>query len=90
MGYEPNRPAASKTKAALSSSGCGNNTAIAGLVAGIDYAVLANGSKSLWNQADQYHGVRASWSQSAGQGIKLRVIETGSSDAQETLGTAFN
>ena len=91
MGYEPNRPAANRGAASsLSSSGCGNNTATAGLAVGADYAVLANGSKSSWNQADQYHGVRAGWSQSTGQGIKILVIDTGSSDAQENLGTAFN
>ena len=94
MGYEPNRGVADKTanKAAssLSSSGCGNNTATAGLVGGTDYAVLANGSKSSWNQADQYHGVRTGWNQSTGQGIKILIIDTGCSDAQENLGTDFN
>ena len=90
IGYEPNRPAASKTQGSLSSSGCGNNTATAGLAAGTDYAVLANGSKSSWNQADPYHGVRAGWNQSTGQGIKILIIDTGCSDAQDNLGTAFN
>ncbi|MCB2410088.1 S8 family peptidase [Hymenobacter lucidus] len=93
IGYEPNRPAATtanKGTAALSSSGCGSNTATAGLVAGSDYTVLSNGSKSSWNQADQYHGIRASWSQSTGQGIKIVIIDSGSSDAQENLGAAFN
>ncbi|UOQ51502.1 S8 family peptidase [Hymenobacter cellulosivorans] len=92
MGYEPNRPAttANKGAAALSSSGCGNNTATAGLVAGSDYTTLSNGSKSSWNQADQYHGIRASWSQSTGQGVKIVIIDSGSSDAQENLGSAFN
>ncbi|GAA4042264.1 hypothetical protein GCM10022409_30320 [Hymenobacter glaciei] len=48
MGYEPNHTAAvaNRTASSLSSSGCGNNTATAGLVAGTDYAVLSNGSKS--------------------------------------------
>ncbi|MCB2376869.1 S8/S53 family peptidase [Hymenobacter sp. BT635] len=93
MGYEPNRPAAptaNKGAAVLSSSGCGSNTATAGLVAGSDYTVLSNGSKSSWNQADQYHGIRASWSQSTGQGTKIVIIDSGSSDAQENLGAAFN
>ena len=90
MGYEPNRPAANKAKSSLSNSGCGNNTATADLAAGIDYAVLSNGSKSSWNQADQYHGVRAGWNQSTGQGIKILIIDSGCSDAQENLGTAFN
>ncbi|SHJ49569.1 Serine protease, subtilisin family [Hymenobacter daecheongensis DSM 21074] len=90
MGYEPYHAVANKGAAALSSSGCGNNTATAGLVAGDDYTILNNGSKSSWNQADQYHGIRAGWSQSTGQGMKLVVIDTGCSDAQENLGSAFN
>ncbi|TGE13896.1 S8 family peptidase [Hymenobacter elongatus] len=90
IGYEPNRAAANKAAAGLSSSGCGNNTATAGLVAGADYTALSNGSKSSWNQADQYHGVRAGWSQSTGEGIKLVIIDSGSSDTQENLGSAFN
>ena len=92
MGYEPNRPAAvaNSTASSLLSSGCGNNTATVGLMAGPDYAVLSNGSKSSWNQADQYHGVRSGWSQSTGRGIKILIIDTGCSDAQENLGAAFN
>ena len=90
MGYEPNRGAVSKAAATLSSSGCGNNTATASLAAGPDYLVLPNGSKSSWNQADRFHGVRAGWGQSTGQGIKILIIDTGCSDAQENLGSAFN
>ena len=92
MGYEPYHKAtvANRNASSLSSSGCGNNTATAGLAAGTDYTVLANGSKSSWNQADQYHGVRSGWSQSTGQGIKILIIDTGCSDAQENLGSAFN
>ncbi|TGE24519.1 serine protease [Hymenobacter aquaticus] len=92
IGYEPNRPTttASKTAAGLTSSGCGNNSATAGLVAGSDYTVLNNGSKSSWNHADQYHGIRSSWSQSTGQGMKIVIIDSGCSDAQENLGAAFN
>ncbi|GAA3947840.1 S8 family serine peptidase [Hymenobacter algoricola] len=90
MGYEPYHPVAHKTAASLSNSGCGNNTATAGLVAGDDYTVLSNGSKSSWSQADQYHGIRTSWSQSTGRGMKVVIIDTGCSDAQENLGAAFN
>lgn len=93
MGYEPNRPADTanrSTAGSLTSSGCGNNTPTAGLLAGPDYTVLSNGSKSSWNQADQYHGVRTAWSTSTGQGIKVLIIDTGCSDAQENLGSAFN
>ncbi|MBD2716878.1 S8/S53 family peptidase [Microvirga sp. STR05] len=90
MGYEPNRPDAHKGAAALSSSGCGSNTATAGLVAGSDYTVLSGGSKSSWNQADQYHGIRSAWNQSTGRGVKVLIIDSGCSDAQENLGSAFN
>ncbi|TGD80473.1 S8 family peptidase [Hymenobacter wooponensis] len=93
MGYEPNRPAAevaNRASSSLTSSGCGNNIATAGLTEGSDYIVLPDGSKSSWNQQDQYHGIRAGWSQSTGQGIKVLIIDTGSSDAQENLGAAFN
>ena len=92
MGYEPYHPGSTANKGAssLTSSGCGNNTATAGLVAGTDYAVLSNGSKSSWNQADQYHGVRSGWNQSTGRGIKILIIDTGCSDAQENLGIDFN
>ncbi|OON70032.1 S8 family peptidase [Hymenobacter sp. CRA2] len=91
MGYEPyHATVASRTAASLSSSGCGNNAATAGLAAGSDYVVLSNGSKSSWNQADTYHGIRSVWSQSTGRGVKMVIIDTGSSTAQENLGSAFN
>ncbi|MCC2544970.1 S8/S53 family peptidase [Hymenobacter sp. BT175] len=90
MGYEPHFATASKGMSVLSSSGCGSNVATGGLVAGADYTVLSNGSKSSWNQADAYHGVRTAWSRSTGQGVKILIIDTGSSDAQENLGSAFN
>ncbi|WP_022823012.1 S8 family peptidase [Hymenobacter norwichensis] len=92
MGYEPNRPAstASKGTAGLTSSGCDNNTATPNLLAGSDYTVLPNGSKSSWNQDDQYHGMRTAWNQSTGQGVKILIIDTGCSSGQENLGTAFN
>ena len=92
MGYEPNHKAtvANRSASSLASSGCGNNTPATGLAVGTDYAVLSNGSKSSWNQADQYHGVRSGWSQSTGRGIKILIIDTGCSDAQENLGSAFN
>jgi subtilisin family serine protease len=93
MGYEPNRRpsiTANSTASILSSSGCDNNVPAPGLIAGADYAVLSNGSKSSWNQADQFHGIRASWSQSTGQGVKMVIIDSGSSGTQENLGSAFN
>ncbi|MDF7811381.1 S8/S53 family peptidase [Hymenobacter sp. YC55] len=93
MGYEPNRPAEVASKSASSqgsSSGCGNNIPTPGLVPDEDFTVLPGGSKSSWSQADQYHGIRTAWSQSTGQGIKVLIIDTGCSDSQENIGTAFN
>ncbi|MCA8830076.1 S8 family peptidase [Hymenobacter pini] len=90
IGYEPHRQTANRPASTLSSSGCGSNVATAGLAAGSDYTVLSNGSKSSWNQADVYHGIRAAWSQSTGQGTKVLIIDTGASDGQENLGSAFN
>ena len=95
MGYEPHAQAttgttANRPAAGLLSSGCGNNTATAGLTAGSDYTVLTGGGKSSWNQQDQYHGIRAAWGQSTGRGMKVLVIDTGSSQDQENLGAAFN
>ncbi|WP_400191040.1 S8 family peptidase [Hymenobacter sp. B81] len=89
MGYEPYHPG-SVAHRTLSSSGCGSNTATPNLVAGADYTVLTGGSKSSWNQADGYHGIRSAWAQSTGRGIKLLIIDSGSSGAQENLGAAFN
>jgi subtilisin family serine protease len=90
MGYEPYHATASRSSSSGSGSGCGNNTANTGLVNGSDYEVLSNGSKSSWNQLDSYHGIRSAWTQSTGAGVKMMIIDTGSSDAQENLGTAFN
>ncbi|RSK44011.1 S8 family serine peptidase [Hymenobacter rigui] len=90
IGYEPNHQSASKAASILSSSGCGSNTATAGIVAGSDYTVLSNGSKSSWNQADVYHGIRTAWNQSTGRGSKVLIIDTGASDGQDNLGSAFN
>jgi subtilisin family serine protease len=92
MGYEPNLPATTANKGASSllDFGCGDNNANAGLLAGTDYTTLLGGAKSSWNQADQFHGIRAAWSQSTGQGVKILIIDPGASDAQENLGAAFN
>ncbi|GAA4386935.1 S8/S53 family peptidase [Hymenobacter koreensis] len=88
MGYEPYHPGTANRT--LSSSGCGSNSATPNLIAGSDFTVLSNGSKSSWNQADVYHGIRSAWTQSTGRGMKLMIIDSGSSSAQENLGSAFN
>ena len=88
MGYEPNLPATTANKGASSllGFGCGGNNANAGLLAGTDYATLPGGAKSSWNQTDQFHGIRAACGQSTGQGVKILIIDSGASDAQENLG----
>ncbi len=91
LAYEP-RPG-SGTDATLSDSGCDGDPATPGLVAGVDYSVLTTGGSTVasgWNQADTYHGIRSAWNQASGAGIKLLVIDSGCSLAQENLGTAFN
>jgi subtilisin family serine protease len=78
--YEGNRPA--------SSSGCGSNTAEAGLINGVDYTTISPASKQSWNYS--YHGVPAAWTKSTGAGIKVFIIDTGCEFDQENLGSAFN
>ncbi|MBT9392436.1 S8/S53 family peptidase [Hymenobacter sp. NST-14] len=95
MGYEPHgaaaaAPTANRPAAGALSSGCGNNTATAGLTPSSDYTVFPDGSKSSWHQQDQYHGIRTAWGQSTGRGQKVLIIDTGSSADQENLGAAFN
>jgi hypothetical protein len=94
LGYEPHA-SGNGTDATLSDSGCDQNPGDASLVAGVDYLTLTTGSpastvKSGWNQADSYHGIRSAWSQASGAGIKLLVIDSGCSLAQENLNAQFN
>ena len=85
MGYQPgaNNPNARP----MSDSGC-SNTSDGTLVAGQDYDAITPTSKSSWNHP--YHNVRNAWGQSTGAGMKILVIDTGVSDAQENLGNAIN
>lgn len=84
MGYEPKEVSAK----VLSSSGCGSNTAEAGLVANVDYATILPGSKQSWNY--QYHNIQKAWSKSSGAGVKVFIIDTGCEFDQENLGSTFN
>ncbi|MCC6257144.1 MAG: S8/S53 family peptidase [Chitinophagaceae bacterium] len=84
MGYEPKEVAAKIT----SDSGCDGNGPETGLAAGVDYSVIAPGSKQSWNYA--YQNIPSAWTKSTGAGIKIFVIDTGVEFDQENLGTAFN
>jgi subtilisin family serine protease len=71
-----------------SSSGCGGNTIQNGLVAPADYNTITPGSKQSWNHS--YHNISQAWLNSTGAGTRVVIIDTGSNDAQENLGSAFN
>lgn len=90
MGYEPERvdgtPAANGF--ALSSSGCGSNTADNTLVNNVHYTTVTPNAKVSWNYAA--HGIQNAWTKSTGSGVKVFIIDTGCEYDQENLGTAFN
>jgi hypothetical protein len=71
-----------------SSSGCGSNVAATGLIAGIHYATITPGTKASWNY--NYHGIQQAWTKATGAGIKVFIIDTGTSPDQDNLGAAFN
>ena len=83
MAYEP-EPAISTD----SDSGCGSNTSEPGLVAGLDYTVIAPNAKQSWNYV--YHKIPQAWTKSTGAGVKIFIIDTGAEYDQENLGTSFN
>jgi Subtilase family len=86
MGYEAKGSADAKSKI-NSDSGCDSNTPETGL-SGADYTTITPNAKASWNYT--YHGVTQAWAKSTGAGAKLVIIDTGCSDAQENLGSAFN
>jgi subtilisin family serine protease len=71
-----------------SSSGCDGNGATAGLVAGTDYTTVSPNAKASWNLA--YHGIQSAWTKATGSGIKVFIIDTGLSGAQENLNGSIN
>jgi subtilisin family serine protease len=85
MGYEPNT---GMEVQARSSSGCGSNTAEAGLVANVDYTTITPNAKQSWNHS--YHKITQAWAKSTGAGTKIFIIDTGCEYDQENLGSAFN
>ncbi len=86
MGYQAKGSSDGKAKV-NSDSGCGSNTAESGLNSS-DYTTVTPNAKASWNYA--YHNVTQAWAKSTGAGAKMVIIDTGSSYAQENLGSAFN
>lgn len=85
IGYEPYMTVSSER----SSSGCGSNTPQTGLVAGSDYTVITPNCKQSWNYS--YHNISQAWSNgNTGAGATVMIIDSGCSDAQDNLGSAFN
>ncbi|GAA4468872.1 hypothetical protein GCM10023189_54940 [Nibrella saemangeumensis] len=85
IGYEPGTSSRAKV---ASSSGCGSNIADIPLYENEDYITIAPGTKSSWHHP--FHGVRDAWAKSSGAGVKLMIIDTGSSPDQNNLTTNFN
>ena len=71
-----------------SSSGCGSNVAASGLVSGTPYSITTPNKLVSWNY--QYNRIPQAWAKSTGRGIKVFIIDTGTSPDQDNLGTAFN
>lgn len=71
-----------------SDSGCGSNTADYGLIPGTDYTDITPGCKQSWNHS--YHNISQAWSNSTGSGTTVVIVDTGASDDQDNLGSAFN
>jgi len=87
MGYDAG--VTNKTSQRIaSSSGCGSNVATTGLINGVHYTVTSPNTLVSWNY--QYHRIPQAWAKSSGKGIKVFIIDTGTSPDQDNLGTAFN
>lgn len=81
MGYDPEKSQLSPR----SDSGCGVDPDY-GLPSG-DYAVVSPGVKVPWNYS--VHGVQEAWTASQGAGVGIQIIDTGSSEDQENVGSQF-
>ncbi len=94
MGYEPRdavlsaQQEANYNNAVASSSGCGSNTATAGLIENADYTTITPGTKQSWNYG--FHNIPQAWTKTTGAGTKVFIIDTGCEFDQENLGSAFN
>ena len=71
-----------------SASGCGSNTPTWAIRSGIHYTTIAPATKQSWNYSG--HGVLNAWNRTSGKGVKVFVIDTGSSWGQDNLGISFN
>lgn len=71
-----------------SSSGCGSNTPDYGIRSGVHYTTVAPAAKQSWNYGG--HGIPQAWSRTTGKAIKVFVIDSGCSWAQDNLGVSFN
>lgn len=85
MGYEPVKE---EQVFAESSSGCGSNVADPNLVNGVHYTNIAGNTKQSWNYG--YHNIPSAWTKSTGAGVKIFIIDTGTSPDQDNLGSSFN
>jgi subtilisin family serine protease len=85
IGYEPYMTERAGDR---SGSGCDSNYGEPGLIAGTDYTNITPNCKQSWNYS--YHNISQAWNSSTGAGCKVVIIDTGCSDAQENLGSAFN
>lgn len=71
-----------------SGSGCGYSPA--SNIPSSDYTTVAPGAKIPWNFSHPSMNVPGAWSTSTGSGIKVALIDTGTSPNQSKLGSGFN
>lgn len=88
MGYEPDFMAKPTVSGIQSSSGCGSNNAVAGLVEGVDFISILPFAKQSWNY--NYHSIAGAWNRTSGSGSKIMIIDTGISPYQTLFGSNFN
>ena len=81
MGFEPERGSVQQR-----SSGCSGGSPNYGIPAA-DYTVVSPNVKAAWNYDE--HNIRQAWAHSEGAGVRIEIIDTGSSDDQENLGAQF-
>jgi subtilisin family serine protease len=82
------KPADLQAASSVLSSGCGYNTPKTNLVANVDYTTVTPLAKASWNY--DFHHIQQAWLLSTGQQVKIMLIDTGISNAQENLSNAFN
>ena len=81
MGYDPE----AYTLRNRSSSGCGVNPNFN--LPAADFNTVSPNVKAPWNF--DIHRIRDAWTLSQGAGVSIQIIDTGSSDDQENVGSAF-